>query len=1574
MSELYERLSALSPQQRTLLEARLKQKGLRLPKPQGIGKRTVAGPAPLSIDQEQLWIVDQIDPSNTAYNISTAMRLTGRLDIAAIERAINEIVRRHEVLRTTFRAIDGRPVQVVAPSLSVPLPVTDIAHETGAAQEALRLATQEISRPFDLSRGPLVRARMLRLGADEHVLVVAMHHIIADSWSFGVFNQELLALYDAYAAGRTSPLADLPIQYADYAIWQRQWLSGDLLEAKLAHWKSLLAGAPTSIELPTDRPRPAAQSYRGESRFLTISEDLTRALKELANRERATMFMTVLAAFNVLLFRYSNQRDILIGSPIANRNHPEIQSMIGYFLNMLVLRTRLRADMTFGELLSHVRESSLAAYAHQDLPFARLVQELQPERDTAQNPLFQVCFVYLDFQEQEAELRGLKLREMKLDAATAMFDLTLALTENADRLTGHFEYATDLFKGETIERMIGHFKNLLASIVAHPERRLSTLTLLDEAERRQVLYTWNPQSRFPSPFTLHDLFQQQADLGPDAIAVSADSLQLSYRHLDRRANQLARFLLRLGLGPDQLVALLVEPSPLMLIALLAVLKAGAAYLPLDRHSPPARLLAMLQDAAVQLVLAQSSLAELARPTAAAVGAEVVVLEAATSAAFEMDATAFASPAVADNLAYVIYTSGSTGRPKGVAVTHRSICNRLLWERHAYPLDETERVLQITSLNFDVSVCEIFAPLCAGAQLIQAEAEGHKDSAYLAKMIAERDITFINVVPTLLHVLLDEPELVSCRALRRVYCGGEAMSVTLKERFIARSSATLVNLYGPTEATVDTTYWICMTDHNSETVSIGKAIDNVAVYLLDDGLEPLPVGVPGGLYIGGKGLARAYVNHADLTADRFIPDPFSEQAGARLYRSGDQARRMADGNLAYMGRADRQVKIRGLRIELGEIETTIAEHPLVRETVVTLTTNAKGTKRLAAYVVTAKGEPVTDSELREFISERLPDYMVPTWLVRLEALPLLPSGKLDRQALPEPEVIGSAAETEYAPARTAVEETLARIWSDLLGVEQVGIHDNFFSLGGDSILSIQIVARAKEAGLRLAPRQLFQYQTIAELANVASLEQAVAAEQGMIGGDAPLTPIQHWFFDQKFSEPNHWNMAVMLESSGKLDTAVMRTVIGRMLEHHDALRMRFRKDENGWRQVHAVERGEPPFEVVDLGGESESEQRRAIERIAAELQASLDLSAGPMLRVCWFDLGAGKSGSLLIIIHHLIVDAVSWRVLLEDMQAAYDDLCAGRALSLRAKTTSFKQWAESLQAYAGSAAALAELDYWLDQLSKPFTRIPLDNPTGINLESSAQSVLVRLSAEETGALLHEVPGTYRTQINDALLAALAEAFGRWMDAPYLLIEVEGHGREEGIGNVDLSRTLGWFTVTYPVALELDQGDDVGERLKRVKEQTRAIPGRGVGYGVLRYLSEEAAAKRLDEFSRPEVSFNYLGQLDAALDAAAGFRIAPESPGATRSRAAPRSHLLEIEASISDGQLQCGFHYSENMHRQETIEQLAEGYLAGLRKVIAHCRAEGVKGATPSDFPEARLNQSELNRFLSMISGSKPEPAN
>ncbi|HVG18996.1 MAG TPA: condensation domain-containing protein, partial [Blastocatellia bacterium] len=851
----------------------------------------------------------------------------------------------------------------------------------------------------------------------------------------------------------------------------------------------------------------------------------------------------------------------------------------------------------------------------------------------------------------------------------------------------------------------------------------------------------------------------------------------------------------------------------------------------------------------------------------------------------------------------------------------------------------------------------------------------------------------NLVPSMLQVLLDEPGLPSCKTLRRVYCGGEAMSVNLKERFFTRLSATLVNFYGPTESTVDTTYWVCEPNDSHDTVPIGRPIDNIEVYLLDARLEPAPVGIAGDLYIGGEGLARGYLNRPDLTAESFIPHPFSDRPGARLYRSGDVARWLPDGNIGFIGRSDEQVKIRGLRIELGEIEKVLAQHAGVRNAVVTVRTDAKGNKRMAAYVCADPDDSLTAGGLREFVRERLPDYMTPTWFVMMKALPLMPNGKVDKSALPQPEQGTSDPEQAYVAPRNQVEETLARIWAELLGAERVGIHDNFFHLGGDSILSIQIVARANDAGIRLSPRLLFQHQTIAALAASAGAAPAVEADQGLVVGELPLTPIQCWFFEQAFADPHHWNQAVMLESNHDLDSSVMKRVVERILEQHDALRLRFRRDSSAWRQVNSLgdlsarlqdDRdssawrqvnagldGEPPFTCVDLSLTPEAGRRAIIETEAAELQSSLDLSEGPLVRVCLFDCGATEKSRLLIIIHHLVVDGVSWRILLEDMQAAYRQLSHGGAVGLGPKTASFKQWAARLKEYARSQEARRELSYWLGELTGSFARLPVDYPGGENSESSARSVSASLDEEETRALLHEVPAAYRTQINDALLAALAATLEKWVAGACVLIEMEGHGREEVIEGVDLSRTVGWFTSGYPVALRLEERGGVGGRLKAVKEQLRAIPHRGIGYGLLRYLGEDEDACQLRAVTKPEISFNYLGQLDQSFDEGSGFKLAKESVGRTQSGRAMRSHLIEAEASITGGRLQVVWGYSENLHRDGTVEKLARDYIAALRALIAHCRSGDARGFTPSDFAEAKLSQADLDKFISGIMGTSKE---
>ena len=1081
-SDLHSSLSKLSSERLELLARRLKKKGESVPKTtQTISRRTEASSAPLSFAQQRLWFIDQLEPGNPAYNNLDAFRLTDRLNVAALERTTSEIVKRHEALRTTFPTVDGQPVQIISQTLSVPLRVTDLSHlpAVGREAEAERLVREEAQRPFDLAQGPLLRTTLLRLGEEDHILLLAMHHIVSDGWSGGVLFQEITALYEAFSTGKPAPLPELPVQYADYAVWQRGWLQGEVLEKQLSYWRERLSGAPPVLELPTDHPRPAVQSFRGARQSVMLSKSLTEALRTLSQREGATLFMILLAAFQTLLRRYSNQEEIVVGSPIAGRTRPETEGLIGLFVNTLVLHTDLSGDPSFRELLGRVREVALGAYAHQDVPFEKLVEELQPKRSLSHTPLFQVMFILQNAPRLALNLSGLTLKSLEFDNGTAQFDVTLSVVEVAEGLQAKFEYNTDLFDAATITRMLKHFQVLLEGVVANPDQRLSELPLLTEAERHQLLIEWNDTAvEYPRDICLHELFEAQVTRTPEAVAVVFEEEQLTYRELNRRANQLARYLRKLGVGPEVLVGIMMERSIEMVVGLLGILKAGGAYVPLDPAYPQERLSFMLEDARVPVLLTQARLAE-SLPQSEA---EVVSVDALREVIAQEGVENPAGGATAENLAYVIYTSGSTGRPKGAMNSHRGICNRLLWMQDAYQLTGADRVLQKTPFSFDVSVWEFFWPLLTGARLVVAQPGGHQDSDYLVKLITEQKITTLHFVPSMLQVFLEGWGLETCDSLKQVMCSGEALPFELQERFFARLNAELHNLYGPTEAAVDVTFWACERESNRRTVPIGRPIANTQIYLLDRRLQPVPVGVPGELYIGGVGVARGYLNRPELTAERFIPDPFSAEDGARLYKTGDLARYLPDGNIEYLGRIDHQVKLRGFRIELGEIEAVLQQYAGVRDVVVLLREDGPGDKRLVAYVAVRGEAAPGPAELRRFLSERLPEYMVPQAFVLLDELPLTPNGKVDRRALPEPDGARPEPGAGYVAPRGAEEEEVARVWAEVLKVERVGADDNFFELGGHSLLVMQVVSRLRRSlGVELPLRSLFEAPTVVGLA-------------------------------------------------------------------------------------------------------------------------------------------------------------------------------------------------------------------------------------------------------------------------------------------------------------------------------------------------------------------------------------------------------------------------------------------------------------------------------------------------------------
>ncbi|MEH1944160.1 MAG: amino acid adenylation domain-containing protein [Nostoc sp.] len=1063
---------------------------------------------PTSFAQQRLWFLDQLAPGNPFYNVSTALRLTGYLNFTALKQTFNEIVRRHETLRTRFVMVDQQPVQAIVPSLTIPLLVIDLRNSKSQERDTQvqQIVTQEAQRCFNLTTEPLLRVKLLQLDEAEYLLLLNLHHIVADGWSIGVLIRELGILYKAFVENkRCLTLPELPIQYADFAEWQREWLQAlgvngcSPLQTQLAYWQKQLDGI-SVLNLPTDRVRPVVPTYKGAKQFLELPQDLTQALEALSYQEGVTLFMTMLAAFQTLLYRYTQQEDIAVGSPIANRNRSELEGLIGFFVNSLVLRTEFSGKPTFRELLNRVREVTLGAYAHQDLPFEKLVEELHPERDLSYHPFFQVVFSLQNTPVEALELPGLTLSLFEFDSKTAKLDLEFHLWQDLESLKGQMVYSTDLFDDTTITRMLGHFQTLLESIVANPDRCLSDLSLLTEEERQELLIDWNDTKRdYPENKCFHQLFETQVQKTPDAIALNArsanalvfDDEQLSYKELNIRSNQLAHYLKKLGVVPGVLVGICLERSLVMIIALLAILKAGGAYLPLDPSLPQERLNFMLEDAQVSVLLTQEKLLkhfeDFSNP--------IICIDEDWATITQHSQENPTTCVTSDNLAYVIYTSGSTGKPKGVLLQHQGLSNLAASQIEVFNLQSNNRILQFASLSFDASIFEIVMALQTGATLYLANQESLLPGQPLLQLLREKAITHVILPPAVLAVLPTE----SLPALQTIICAGESCTDDIVKRWF-NSQRRFFNAYGPTEATVWST--VAEITHIIEKPPLGRPIPNTQIYILDKHLQPLPIGIAGELFIGGEGLAQGYLNRPELTNEKFISNLFNHQKGARLYKTGDLARYRSDGNIEFLGRIDNQVKIRGFRIELSEIETVLSQHESVQRAVVIAKENVSGDRYLVAYIVTNVETQNFASLLRKFLKEKLPEYTIPKAFVVLDSLPLTASGKVDRLALTELDSPASSLldKTFIAP-RTPTESTLAKIWAEVLNVERVGIYDNFFDLGGDSLLTVRLLKQIhKQFESELPLSTLFLNPTIESLATALSLKADSLTW-------SPLVPIQ-----------------------------------------------------------------------------------------------------------------------------------------------------------------------------------------------------------------------------------------------------------------------------------------------------------------------------------------------------------------------------------------------------------------------------------------------------------------------------------
>jgi len=1506
---------------------------------------------PLSFAQQRLWFLDQLEPGNPVYNIPWAMRLTGQVNIDALQASVNDLVARHESLRTVFGSALGKAHQTVLPNVDIAVELT----EAGTRDETeIEARLFELSRDaFELDKAPLMRMHLLRINDDDHVLLLVLHHIISDGWSIGVLYQELTTLYAGHCRGKPAQLPMLPVQYADYALWQQDWAESPAQQQQLDYWKTQLAGAPAILELPTDRPRGSTQTYNGAFVEKVLPAAIHDGLRQLSRQEGATLFMVCLAAFNVLLSRYSGQTDISVGTPIAGRRHSELDSLIGFFINTLVMRNDLSDEPSFAECINRIRETALAAFAHQELPFEKLVDELHPSRDMSHAPLFQTAFIMQNTPwDQSAELQNLRVEPIELDYGVAKFDLSLVMAERREGLLVHFEYNTDLFDAATIERMTGHFETLLLAVVSDASAPVSRLPLLTAGERQQILYDWNDTAaEYANDSCIHTLIETRAEEQPDAPAVLFRTDTLSFADLNARANRLAHYLIGKGAGPGTIIGISLERSPDLVTAILAIFKTGSAYVPLDPNYPNERLEWMLTDTAAPLLLTQSTLLD------------ELPVHKAESICLDTQSDKFATQpdhnpetgATADDIAYVIYTSGSTGKPKGVMIRHQGVCNLADAQQRAFGLGPDDRMLQFASISFDASIFEIVMGLQVGAAMVLAPQDDLLPGEPLLEVLQRHAVTAVTLPPTALTQLppAQLPDL------HTITVAGEACPPELMQNW-ASNKRRFFNLYGPTESTVWASYTRCIP---GERVTIGKPISNARLYVLDEHQQPVPVGVPGELCIGGAGLARGYLNRPELSAEKFLADPFRDEDDARIYRSGDLVRFLPDGNIEFLGRIDHQVKVRGFRIELGEIENALGEHPDVSETVVLARGAELASRQLVAYLVPRAGCELSLTDLRAHLQERLPEFMVPAAFVSLDEFPLTPNRKVDRDALPEPEEHRLTQESEYVAPRTAAEIALADIWQAVLNLDQVGINDNFFELGGDSILSIQIIARAAQAQLHLTPKQLFEYQTIAELAVAAASERKITAEQDLVTGPVALTPIQAWFTGRGPVDAHHFNQSQLLESPQDLDRNLLNQALNLVVEHHDALRLTVDTQASPWTQAQTDHGSCDLVRLVNLRALKREDQSRHTLALANALQAGFDLEQGPLIRALLFKRSPELPDQLLIAVHHMAVDWVSWNVLLQDLQTAYNALLADEAVQLPLKTSSFRAWSEKLAGWANSDELHTEIAHWTGQNWAGAGNITCDKDTDANDEASARDVTVWLSEDETRQLQQELPRAWRAQINDVLLTGVARAIGNWTGGDAVAINLEGHGREDLFDDIDLSRTIGWFTSLYPTLLPTTPDADMSVALANVKQHLRDIPNKGLGYGVLRYLASSSQTRAaMAEIPEPQIGFNYLGQLDQVAGTEGLLRPCFEPRGKEQSPRAERPHLLDVAMAVVDGRLQIAVIYSDNRHTQDTASHIANDIAGSLRRLIEDCAGSEAQVWTPADFPLAALTQSELTGVL------------
>ncbi|WP_107666521.1 non-ribosomal peptide synthetase [Cyanothece sp. BG0011] len=1528
-----------------LFEYLLEDEGVDTASPQGIPPRDNSDEIPLSSAQTRLWFLTQLDPDSCAYNLPGGLKLTGKLNFQALEDSIHEIVQRHEVLRTSFTEIEGEPQARVIPEVTLTIPIIDLRGQSpeATATEVERISREEEETPFNLAKSPLIRLKLLRLTENEYILLLNLHHIVSDAWSKGVFIEELRQLYHAFSQGKPSPLPVLPIQYADFAHWQQKRLQGEALAHQLDYWKQQLAHI-TPLSLPTDKPRPLTSTFNGASQCFRLPSEVTQQLKALAKQEDATLFMVLLSAFFVLLYRYTQQEDICVGSPIANRSHPEIEPLIGFFLNTLVFRADLSENPSFLEVLNRVKTVCLDAYDYQDFPFEKLVEQLQPERHLNHSPLFQVLFtLQKNTAKENLSLPGLSVAVIEKEWKTAKFDLSLNMEETEEGLWGMFEYKTDLFEAETIQRMVGHFLTLLNNILFHPRQSIQTLDLLTELEKQKLLIKWNKtDANYPKNDCLHQLFERQVNQTPHTIAVEFDNEKLTYSQLNEKANQLAYYLQVSGVKPNDLVAICMERSLEMVIGLLAILKVGGTYIPLDPAYPSERINYILEHSQVEVILTQSKEGNPPYPPLVrgegqpplpplskggeARGKSRTIIEVDTLTLNSELRTPNPEPRTPQDLAYIIYTSGSTGKPKGVEISHQAIVN-FLWSMAQQPgINPHDVLLSVTTLSFDIAGLEIFLPLITGAKVVLVSGETAMDGVALSEKIDQCHASIMQATPATWQMLIDAGW--KGKKDLKILCGGEALSQTLAKDLLIKSGE-LWNMYGPTETTV---WSMIQKIESADNITIGRPINNTQIYILDNHLQPVPVGVPGDLYIGGDGLARGYVNRPDLTEERFINSPFfqggSREQGVRekIYKTGDLAKYLPSGKVEYIGRSDYQVKIRGFRIELGEIESQLNQHSALKNAVVIAKKEASGINRLVAYYIPKQPDNITREELRSYLKNKLPDYMIPSAFISLDEFPLTPNGKIDRKALPEPNK--TFTDKTFTPPNTPIEKELVSIWQEILGVK-LSINDDFFTVGGHSLLATQVISRIRQQlNIEISLRSLFEYPTISQLSQVINNHKTTAKSSiKKVSREQPL-PLSFaqqrlWFLDQ-FDPGNHsYNMSGAIQLQGQLNEEALEKSINEIVRRHEALRTTF-KTNNG-QPIQVINSQVYIFlEKENLELVSEEKKEEKIKEIAIqETETPFNLEQDTLLRTKLLKLEE-KSYILLFSLHHIIFDVWSSGVIVKELSSLYQAFCQDKPSPLPELPIQYADFAYWEQQWLQGEILEQESQYWLEKLghfptlnlaeiNKKLRKIP-----GQNLSNTSQSFTLSPTLSEQ---LNKISQQSGVTLFMTILAAFNVLLYRYTKEDDLVIGTDVANRN----HKETEALIGFFINIILLRNDLSGKPTFRELLSRVRETTLEA-----------YAHQDFPFAKLVELLQPERSLDQTPLFQVLLV----FQNAPVPPLELSDLTLKPVQLYEGEARFdlvlfieeTNEGIKGTWKYKSNILTPSTVYQLSNHFQTLLQSIV------------------------------------------